>query len=180
MAGMPKKQSRKAAIARGEAPEPARTPPPDPVLYDWKPDPRVKYTPELIAFLLKEMSGGRSLRDCCREKKLAIGTVMGWFQRPEFVERYTRAKASRASVYAEKIAELCERMERGDMDPQAARVAIDAYKWILSRILRPEYGDKQEIISSQADHETDLDAIAPAPPPKRKRKDEDKYRGMLQ
>lgn len=172
MAGQPRTRADKANAWR--AIEPAHP-------YTWEPNPKVVYTDEILTDALAQVGGGKSLREVCRENRYCIQTVIRHLLSDKWREHYTCAKNSRAHVLAEKINELAEMAVRGEVATDAARVAIDAHKWTLARILRNEYGDKQEIISSQADHETDLDAIAPAPaPPPRKKKKDDPYKGMLQ
>lgn len=54
--------------------------------------------------------------------------------RPEHSEAYARARERRAANHAERIETLADRVEAGDIDPQAARVSIDARKWIAARL----------------------------------------------
>ena len=41
--------------------------------------------------------------------------------------------------------ELAEHVETGKLDPNAGRVAIDALKWIASKLKPRSYGDKLEL-----------------------------------
>lgn len=73
-------------------------------------------------------------------------TVMRWVRdNPEFAEMYTRAREDMADADADKIADVALRVEQGLIDPQAARVAIEAYKWSAGKRRPKRYGDKLEI-----------------------------------
>lgn len=52
----------------------------------------------------------------------------------EHTDAYARAREMRAARHAERIEELADRVEDGDIDPTAARVSIDARKWIAARL----------------------------------------------
>ena len=53
---------------------------------------------------------------------------------PENRDRYARARETRAANHAERIEELANMVENGTMDTNAARVSIDARKWIAARM----------------------------------------------
>jgi len=73
-------------------------------------------------------------------------TVMRWVRdNPDFAANYTRAREDMADHDADKIADVAEAVAAGKMDPQAARVAIDAYKWSAGKRRPKRYGDKLEI-----------------------------------
>jgi hypothetical protein len=81
-----------------------------------------------------------------REDMPSYSTVMRWIRdNPEFAEMYTRACEDMADNDADKISDVAERVIRGEIDPQAARVAIDAYKWSAGKRRPRKYGDKIEI-----------------------------------
>lgn len=76
----------------------------------------------------------------------SYSTVMRWVRdNPEFAEMYTRAREDMADHDADKIADVAEDVAKGLIDPQAARVAIDAYKWSAGKRRPKRYGDKLEI-----------------------------------
>ena len=73
-------------------------------------------------------------------------TIMRWVRdNPEFAADYTRAREDMADHDADKIADVAKLVSDGKMDPQAARVAIDAYKWSAGKRRPKRYGDKLEI-----------------------------------
>jgi len=73
-------------------------------------------------------------------------TIWMWLNRDEeFFLSYTRAIQARALIHAERIDELAEKAMRGEIPPDAARVAIDAKKWTAQRLLPKLYGDRQQV-----------------------------------
>ena len=73
-------------------------------------------------------------------------TIWMWLNRDEeFFLSYTRAIQARALIHAERIDELAEKAMRGEIPPDAARVAIDAKKWTAQRLLPKLYGEKQHV-----------------------------------
>lgn len=65
----------------------------------------------------------------------------------EVVKQYMRARASRADARFEKIDDIVDRMVQGLMDPNTARVAIDAIKWQSGKENSRRYGDKIDVTS---------------------------------
>jgi hypothetical protein len=97
---------------------------------------------EVCAFV----SAGCSLSDIARAYDVNIATVWRATDRsPERAQAYARAQAERAHVYAGRITDLAMLTTRGLVDPQAARVALDAYKWTASKLVPKTYGDKLEV-----------------------------------
>ncbi len=55
---------------------------------------------------------------------------------------YEDAKMSRAHFHAAKIEEILEDVESGKIDPQVARVSIDARKWLAAKMYPKFFSDK--------------------------------------
>jgi len=55
------------------------------------------------------------------------------------------ALASRGMIYADQLDEINRRVLSGEIDPQAARLVADNYKWTAARLLPKVYGDKQQV-----------------------------------
>lgn len=73
-------------------------------------------------------------------------TVMRWVRdNPDFAANYACAREDMADHDADKIADVAVAVSKGLMDPAAARVAIDAYKWSAGKRRPKRYGDKLEI-----------------------------------
>lgn len=102
------------------------------------------YKPEVTQVILARLSCGESLRSVCRDDDMPhLSTIYDWLGRhPEFAEQYARAKEESADAWAEKIADVADGTLSGEYDPQAARVAMDGYKWTASKLKPRKYGDK--------------------------------------
>jgi hypothetical protein len=61
---------------------------------------------------------------------------------PTFADSYTRAREVRLQTMADDIDDIGQGTLNGTYEHQAARIAIDAKKWILSKLKPRVYGDK--------------------------------------
>lgn len=105
------------------------------------------FTPELADKICEELAAGKSLRSVCASEEMpSLSSVFKWLREDEaFSHQYARAKDESADSYQDKIAEIGDDVLNGKYDPQAARVAIDAYKWTASKLKPKKYGDKLEL-----------------------------------
>ena len=58
---------------------------------------------------------------------------------------YEDAKISRAHYHAAKIEEILEELEAGRIEPQVARVSIDARKWLAAKMYPKFFSDKFQL-----------------------------------
>lgn len=66
-----------------------------------------------------------------------------WLEENEgFAAKYARAREARSDWRAARIDEITSRLLEGEIDPGAARVAIDAEKWQAGKEKPKVYGDK--------------------------------------
>lgn len=76
----------------------------------------------------------------------SYSTVMRWVRElPEFADQYARAREDMADNDADKIADVAQAVVDGNIDPAAARVAIDAYKWSAGKRRPKRYGENQRL-----------------------------------
>lgn len=119
--------------------------------------PPLEFTEEIADRILHGIAEGNSLVSILKEDEElpSYTTVMKWLrQNPEFAANYARAREDQADHDADKIGDIAERVVRGDVDPQAARVAIDAYKWAAGKRKPKVYGEKMMVGGS-----ADMDPI---------------------
>ena len=94
----------------------------------------------------------------------SYSTVMRWVRDfPEFADQYARAREDMADNDADKIADVAQRVEDGLIDPAAARVAIDAYKWSAGKRRPKRYGEKLEVENTgsvQVTHTLDVSNLS--------------------
>lgn len=105
------------------------------------------YSEELASDLCSRIAEGRSLRSVVQDDDMpSARTVYNWLGKHEgFVQQYARAKEDSADARADQIDDIGDRVLKGEYDPQAARVAIDAFKWTSGKHKPKKYGDKQQI-----------------------------------
>jgi hypothetical protein len=73
-------------------------------------------------------------------------TVYAWKRiHPEFQHEYARAREHRADARADRIDDYIEAVKAGTLDPNAARVMIDAEKWQAGKEQPKRYGDRLEV-----------------------------------
>ena len=56
--------------------------------------------------------------------------------------RYSEAQQSRAIYHAQRVEELIEKVERGEIDANQARVSIDARKWLSAKFYPKMFSDR--------------------------------------
>lgn len=119
-------------------------------------------TPELMDEFLARISHGRSIANICAEPDMPdTTTIYDWLAKDEsFSLRYARACSDRGLLYADRIADITEKMMKGEIAPDVARVAIDAHKWTAARLVPKLYGDRQSVdVAVTHTHQLHLDAL---------------------
>ena len=96
---------------------------------------------------LARVTSGRSGQSVCRDKDMpAWGTAWNKiYNDKDFERKYMNALSSRGMIYADQLDEINRRVLNGEIDPQAARLVADNYKWTAARLLPKVYGDKQQV-----------------------------------
>lgn len=109
--------------------------------------PPYKWTPEIEAEICTRLAEGESLAAICRDGHMpSISVVYRRILDDEtFRADYSRAREDQADTDADRIGEIASQVAQGLLDPQAARVAIDAYKWTAGKRKPKVYGDKLAI-----------------------------------
>lgn len=109
------------------------------------------YTEEIGHKICSLIGMGKSLNSICgkdedeKNEFPCRATVYAWFTKEkEFLDNYTRAKDDSADADGDKIASIVEDVLSSDVDPAAARVAIDALKWMAGKKRPKKYGDKMQ------------------------------------
>ena len=81
--------------------------------------------------LFQRIGEGESLRKIAKDSKIPKSTLWAWIRNdPQLALRYSEAQQSRAIYHAQRVEELIEKFERGEIDANQARVSIDARKWL--------------------------------------------------
>lgn len=102
------------------------------------------YTDTVAAEICERIQLGETVAEICADPKMpAERTLYKWLRANEqFGQDYARAREESAHKSADVIQQLARKAETGDLDPNAARVAIDAHKWIAGKRKPKVYGDR--------------------------------------
>jgi hypothetical protein len=121
---------------------------------------------EIADEILEAISSGTGLVTFLksREELPSYPTVMRWIRaNPEFAASYAQAREDMADADADKIADVAQAVLEGALDPNAARVAIDAYKWSAGKRRPKRYGEKLEVENTgtvQVTHTLDISNLS--------------------
>ena len=92
------------------------------------------------------IGNGESLRGVSRDLGVPFQTVWSAIMIDERRKAtYEDAKMSRAHFHAAKIEEIIEDVELGKIDPQVARVSIDARKWLAAKMYPKFFSDRVQL-----------------------------------
>ena len=114
------------------------------------------YSENIAHRICIEIANGSNLnRLCSTEDFPSRPTVYKWLvERPDFFDKYARARESRADSRADRIDSLSEKLEAGEIDPNAARVLFDIERWQAGKEKPKVYGDRIHQNIAGADGET--------------------------
>jgi hypothetical protein len=105
--------------------------------------------------ICRRIADGESLRQICAGEDFPDrSTVFRWLADPAnsaFRDQYALARENSADADDDDIRDIAKRVEEGKLDPQAARVAIDAKKWSAGKRKPKVYGDAQTVRHTGAD-----------------------------
>jgi len=103
------------------------------------------YTDEEADVICAWIAEGRSLRSYCRLEHRGMDTVYRWLrERRDFRERYARAHEDRADSLADEITDIADEVASASMEEiQAARLRVDARKWVAAKLKPTKWGDYQ-------------------------------------
>ena len=92
------------------------------------------------------IGNGESLRGVSRDLGVPFQTVWSSIMIDEKRKaNYEDAKISRAHFHAAKIEDIIENVELGKIDPQVARISIDARKWLASKMYPKFFSDRFQL-----------------------------------
>ena len=93
--------------------------------------------------ILDRLSTGESLRSICAHPEMP--SMSAFLRRveaaPELAERYARAREACGDTMDSNVIDVAEDCRAGKIEPNAARVVIDAYKWRAAHLRPQRYGD---------------------------------------
>ena len=106
------------------------------------------HTQELADTICTRLAGGESLRSVCRDDSMpALSTVLLWVvnDREGFSEQYHASREAAGYAHADEALELRNELRTGEIDPQSAKVILDALKWGAERMAPKRHSPRQEV-----------------------------------
>ena len=100
-----------------------------------------RYTREFADEVCRRLAEGASLREVCQDHGVPESSVRQWVRdnRDNFSVRYQTARVLQVEAWSDLIIEIGN---RDDLDAPEKRVRIDSLKWLMSRIVPKEWGDR--------------------------------------
>lgn len=101
---------------------------------------------ETFAATCELIASGLSIRKACAHLGFDQRELSLYLDKNESeVPQYVRARERRADMRFEKVDEIMEDMRLGKLDPQQARVLLDAVKWQTAKEAPKRYGDSLKL-----------------------------------
>lgn len=95
-----------------------------------------------ILAILALIESGESERGACEQIGMNRATFRSRALKMGAADQYARATSALAAFQVEQFETIIEKAERGELDPQTARVVMDGRKWIASKLFPRQWGDK--------------------------------------
>lgn len=113
------------------------------------------YTEELTARICARLAAGESLRAICKDKGIpSMSTILLWVvdgKHQDFSEQYMLAREAAGYAHGDRVADVAIRTEDGDIEPNAARVAMMGYQWAAERMAPKAHGSRQRVEHTSPD-----------------------------
>ena len=107
---------------------------------------------EQYTLIFDEISEGKSLRSALKKAKTGFSQFyQGLKDSKEYADQYAHARNCQAESSFEAILSAVNRVESGQLEPNAGRVVIDTYKWIAARLKPTVYADKTSLLGNVGD-----------------------------
>ncbi|MAF06146.1 hypothetical protein [Herbaspirillum sp.] len=119
------------------------------------------YTEDIKDEICTRIAGGESLRSICADEAMpAMSTVLLWVvnDREGFSEHYHASREAAGYAHADEALSLRFELREGTLDPQSAKVILDALKWGAERMAPKRHSSRQDI-----NHTSDDGSMTPKP-----------------
>lgn len=106
------------------------------------------FTEELVQHICEELANDRSVKDICEndEGMPHLTTVQRWIQKDsEFAISIARAREHGAERVFDDIRDIEEKVLRGELNSDQARVVISAKQWRAGKMKPKKYGDIKQL-----------------------------------
>lgn len=113
------------------------------------------YTEEMAEDICTRLANGETLRTICKMAEMpAISTVLLWVvdgKHKVFSDQYRTAREAQGYYYADAMLVTANDLIDGGLEPSAAKVVIDTYKWVAERNAAKAYGAKKQVDHTSSD-----------------------------
>jgi len=100
-----------------------------------------------------KIAEGKSVRNCIAELNCSAWMFYeGIKNNTKIGEQYAHARKLQAEASFEHILSLADKVESGLIEPNAARVAIDTYKWVAARLHPQVYQERTSLLGNVGDN----------------------------
>lgn len=122
---------------------------------------RLEEQPEFYDKLFTCIAGGGNMPDYCKVAGIPYQTVYDAIQRdPALAERLQQARDQKVDWHIHQIEGVTDAVQRGEIDPKSASVAIASRQWLASKMNPRAWGERQNIdVQVTHTHQLHLDAI---------------------
>ena len=112
--------------------------------------PPLPFSQDTVDTICTLIAEGASLKSILRTEKgmPSMPTILKWLENhKQFANQYARAREVQADTYADEITEISDSVkgETENAIVQAARLRVDARKWIASKLKPRKYGERIEV-----------------------------------
>lgn len=113
------------------------------------PKEQTRYSDDIFYSILDQVADGKSLKWVCSQRGMPDkASFYRWLDKDLLLcDKYARAKEDSSDALADDIQDISDKVLNKEYDAQNARVAIDAKKWIASKLKPKKYGDKLDMTS---------------------------------
>lgn len=112
-----------------------------------------EYTDTIFNDICDKLADGKSLKSICEKEDMpSKATFYNWINNDkDLLDKYARAKDDASDALADDIQDISDKVLNGEYEANNARVAIDAKKWIASKLKPKKYGDKLDMTTNGKD-----------------------------
>lgn len=102
-----------------------------------------EFSQALFDQICERIADGESLRSICASEGMPTkSNVFRWLADPAAADQYARAREAQADTLVDDILSIADDARR---EPNDRRVAVDARKWVASKLRPKAYGDKLDL-----------------------------------
>lgn len=119
-----------------------------------------KCTQEITDEICVRLADGQSLRSICSDEHLPEkSTVLLWVVNDrviegterQFSDQYRRAREAGGFSHADEALDIRHDVRNGELEPNAAKVILDALKWGAERMAPKHHSSRQELDHQSSD-----------------------------